>query len=326
MTLSDNVRASLYMLLAMAGFTINDGIIKSLGGAMGVYQIIGIRGLVLCVFIGMVIWHRGLVPRLGEVRSWLILLRALLDLAATVLFILALMRLPFANVSAIMQSLPLVVTLGAAMLFREPVGWRRWSAIIIGLGGVLVILRPGGDSFDATSLLVVLSVLGAAGRDLCTRRMPPALPSLLVAGTTAVLITLVGLVMTTVTGQWVPVSADQFVRLSVAAVFLFVGYQFIILAVRTGEVAAVVPYRYTSLLWATAIGFLFYGELPDRFTLIGSAIVVATGLYTLYRELRAGQRLARQAREPALPATRSASVVDAPPLHPRTPDTAGDPP
>jgi drug/metabolite transporter (DMT)-like permease len=208
-----------------------------------------------------------------------------MDLFATVLFLTALAQLPFANVSAVLQALPLAVTLGAALVFRERVGWRRWLAIVIGFTGVMIIIRPGTAGFAPASVLVLLSVVFAAGRDLSTRALPPALPSLLVSAATALLITVFGFGAVTLSGNWMPLELHHIRTLSLASVFLFVGYQFIVLAMRTGEVAYVVPYRYTSLLWSILLGFVFFAEVPDSMTILGSAIVIAMCLFTLYREL-----------------------------------------
>jgi drug/metabolite transporter (DMT)-like permease len=283
--MSDNIRASLYMVLSMAGFAINDALIKTLDGALPTGQIMGIRGLFLSVLILLLIWQRGLFPRIREALTAIVFLRASMELLATLFFLSALMQLPFANISAILQSLPLAVTLGAALVFKEAVGWRRWLAIAVGFIGVLIIIRPGSTGFDPASILVAISVLFAAARDLSTRALPKALPSLLVTAATAVLVSLFGFCLVLVQGSWVPPETEQMKTLGFASAFLFVGYQFIILAMRTGEVAYVVPYRYTSLLFSIILGYIFFAEVPDKYTILGSAIVISMGLFTLYREL-----------------------------------------
>ncbi len=140
------------------------------------------------------------------------------------------------------------------------------------------------------SLLVLLSVVFAAARDLFTRCLPTSLPSLLVSFATTITITLAGIVLTTATGEWQSVTPYQLFILAMAACFLFFGYQFIVLAMRTGEVAYVVPFRYTSLIWAITFGYFIFNEVPDSITLLGAAIVISTGLFTLYREIIKGRR------------------------------------
>jgi len=291
--MSPNLRASLYMVLSMAGFSINDALVKSLGGVLPTTQVLGVRGLILGILIALVLWQRGLLPRLREAFIPMVGLRASMELGAAYCFLMALVSLPFASVSAILQALPLAVTLGAAVVFRETVGWRRWTAIAVGFIGVMIIIRPGTGGFAPASLWVVVSVVFAAARDLSTRALPGTLPSLMVSGATTVLISFFGFVLVFASGDWVSMSLLQLATLSLASVFLFVGYQCIVLSMRTGDVAYVVPYRYTSLLWSIMLGFLFFDEVPDGYTLLGSGIVIAMGLFTLYRELMLGRR-ARQ--------------------------------
>ncbi len=284
--MSNNIRAGLYMILSMAGFTINDTLIKSLDNALPVSEIMAVRGFVLTGLIFVLLIYNGFLSRIKEVFTPLIGLRASMELMATFAFLTALPLLPFASLSAILQSLPLVVTLGAALVFREKVGWRRWLAILVGFIGVLIIIRPGSSVFQFASVIMIISVMFAAARDLATRALPGTTPSLLVSCATAVLVALFGAVLTTFQGNWLPINVEQGITLALAAGFLFFGYQFIIMAMRIGDVAYVVPFRYTSLLWAIGLGYLIFGEIPDRFTIAGSVIVVSMGLFTLYREVK----------------------------------------
>ncbi len=293
MNVSPNIRASIYMMVAMLGFVINDLLIKSLDGSLPTHQVMWIRGCFLSVLILLIVWQRGLLPRWREGVSQRITLRAICEGGATLLFLSALTELPFANLTAILQSLPLAVTLGAALFLGEPVGWRRWLAILVGMFGVLVIIRPGLDGFHMASILVLFSVVFAAARDLVTRRLPSSVPSLLVSGFSAVFIAVLGMVLTLGMGTWQPMNTGQLLTLLAASVFLFFGYQFIVLSMRSGEIAYVVPYRYTGLLWAILFAYLFFDEVPDIYTLVGSTIVVLMGLYTLYREVV----LSRQAQK-----------------------------
>jgi len=236
------------MVMAMFGFTVNDMFVKLLGETLPVFEIIAKQ------------WPR-------------IFLRAFLEVLATIAFLIALVRISFADVSAVMQSLPLMVTLGAALFLGEAVGWRRWAAIIVGLIGVLIIIRPGYIGFQPATLLVVLAVLFAAARDLITRTLPADVNSYWVNVATALSV-----------GEWQPISLIQYALIFAAAGFLIVGYQGIIRAMRVGEVASVTPFRYTSLLWAIIFGFFVFQEIPDTLTIVGSLIVVSTGLFAWYRE------------------------------------------
>jgi len=280
------------MVLAMFGFTVNDLFVKVLGQTLPVFQIIAIRGLFICLFL--VVWRIAENARTGQSLAplprqyWpIVSVRALMEVLATIAFLIALVRIPFADLSAVMQSLPLAVTFGAAVFLGESVGWRRWAAILAGFIGVLIIIRPGFDGFQPATLLVVASVIFAAIRDLITRTLPKAVNSYWVTVATAIMVALFGLSATTVLNQWVPLSAWQVFLIFLASSFLIVGYQCIIQAMRVGEVAVVTPYRYTSLLWAIVFGYLVFAEIPDSLTVLGSVIVVGTGLFAWYRERRA---------------------------------------
>ena len=290
MPISANIRASLYMVLSMSGFTINDLFIKSLDGNLPTGQIMAVRGVFLSVMIVLIAIQQGVIRRIAELFTPMVALRSAGEVGATLLFLTALTILPFSTISAILQALPLAVALGGALILKEAIGWRRWIAILVGFVGVLIIIRPGADGFEPASILMIFSVLFAAGRDLATRCLPMGLPSLLVSLATAVSICVVGAALSTIQNNWQMMSFLQLGTLFIAACFLFFGYQFLVLAMRIGEIAYVVPYRYTSLLWAVAGGYLIFSEVPDNYTLIGSAVVVAMGLFTLYRELTSGKR------------------------------------
>ncbi|MCB5200874.1 DMT family transporter [Neorhizobium sp. T786] len=284
MASSENSKGALYMSLAMASFTCNDALVKSVTSSLSVAQIMTVRGVMTTILVYFVARHFGALRPLKVVLNPLILLRTFFEIGATLTFITALGRIDFANVASIMQSLPLAVTLGAALFLREPVGWRRWTAIAVGFSGVLIILRPTTEGFAPASLLLLAAVFFTSGRDLVTRRIVANIPSLTITLFTAAANTVVGAFLILPMGGWQPVSLDNFLPLVVAAVLTFAGYQAVIMAMRTGEISFVAPFRYTSLIWALVIGILFFGERPDVFVFVGAAIIIGSGLYSFYRE------------------------------------------
>lgn len=291
MALTANLRASLLMAAAMAGFTINDALVKSLGGTINPGQVMMVRGVIMAIFLAAWFRIRGTGFPLSRAWSLPMALRILGEVMGTMLFLNALFHMPIANVSAVLQALPLAVTLGAALFLGESVGIRRLSAILIGFFGVLVIVRPGLAGFNAFSLSALGTVFFAAMRDLATRRLPADIPTLAVSLLTTCGVTIAGGILMIPFGGWQPVSPNALAVLAGAAAFLFVGYQCIVIAMRTGEdIHVVAPFRYTSLLWAILLGLVFYGEIPDALTVAGAAIVIATGLYALYRERVSGKR------------------------------------
>ena len=281
---SANLRGAIFMCLAMAGFTVNDALVKSVTGVMNPGQIMLVRGVMTSVLVLLLARHFGAFRSLRLLLDPIVALRIVAEVVAAITYISALGEMPLANASAILQALPLAVTSGAALFLGEPVGWRRWLAILVGLAGVLIVLRPGPDGFSAASIAVAASVVAAAVRDLCTRRISPDVPSLFISATTAVIITLTGAVLVVPLGGWQPMSATSLLHLAAASLVLLVGYQCIVLAMRLGEIAIVAPLRYTSLIWSIGIGILFFSEKPDIWTMTGVGIIIVSGLYALARE------------------------------------------
>ncbi len=293
--LSDNSRGALFMSICMAGFVLNDAMIKLVTQDISLFQAIFLRGILASLLIGgLAWWRRQLFYRVAPRDRKMLVLRIVGELGGTICYLSALMHIPIANATAILQALPLAVTLGAAVFLKEPVGWRRYTAIGIGFAGVMIIVRPGAEGFDAFALLAVLAVLFVTLRDLATRQLPVQVPSLFVAFCTAVTIMIFGAVMLPFT-EWRPVATANLVQLAVAAGSLFFGYVFSVSSMRVGEVAFVSPFRYTILIWALILGVVIFGDMPDFWTLTGAAVIVATGIFTFYRERQMSRRLAMTA-------------------------------
>lgn len=284
------MRGALFMSVAMAGFTTNDAIAKLVSASMNMGQVMLVRGLFATLLIGLVAWASGALRRPGVVLHPLVALRMTGEIGATVCFLTALSHMPLANATAVLQALPLAVTMGAALFLSEPVGWRRWSAITVGFVGVTIIVRPGLEGFNAYSLLALACVCFAALRDLATRRMPARIPSLLLSTATATVVTLCGAVLVVPYGGWAPLTGESVGLLAAAAVLLLFGYQFIIMAMREGEIASIAPFRYTGLIWSILLGIAIFGDVPDTLMILGAFIVVGSGLYSLYRERVIGRR------------------------------------
>lgn len=290
--MTPNQTGALLMCGSMAAFTFNDVLVKLVGSDLPLAQILTIRGLAASFLIFLLARHFGSLRLNLPRRAWgMLLLRSLCEVGATFLFLTALLRMPIANITAVLQALPLAVPLAAALLLQEPLGWRRLAAIGIGFGGMLLIVRPGPEGFGDGALYALGAVVCVTARDLVTRRMPPEVPSMTVTLTASLSVLLFGLV-SSATVQWQPVSATQLLALLAAALFIFGGYLFSVMTMRVGEIAAIAPFRYSGLIWALVLGWLVFDEWPDGLTLAGGAIVAAAGLFTLYRD----RQLARRAR------------------------------
>ncbi|HSX72751.1 MAG TPA: DMT family transporter [Shinella sp.] len=301
MTSTANARGALFMAIAMAAFTCNDALVKSVTGDLNTGQILFVRGLMTTVLVVVIARWMGALGSFRIVLQPVVALRIAAEILASLAYVSALGAMPLANTASILQALPLAVTLGAALFLGEKVGWRRWLAIVAGFAGVLIVIRPGPEGFSLAAVYVIASVVGAAARDLCTRRIDTAVPSLFISVITAVSITLAGAVMIVPMGGWQPIPGAALGRLAGASVLLLVGYQTIVIAMRTGEISFIAPFRYTSLIWAITIGVLFFGEVPDFWMTVGVAIIVASGLYTFYRENRRDVEAVAQESKPESP-------------------------
>ena len=297
MRLSGNIAGALLMMASMAAFTINDTMIKAMAGDVPLNQILFLRGVLTSAMVGAAAWWMGsLYLRLSR-RDWiLVIIRTMAETGAAYFFLTALFHMPIANVTAILQALPLTVTLAAMFFFGEHVGWRRMIAILLGLAGVMLIIRPASDDFNFYSLYALIAVFCVTLRDISTRSLSRRASTIFVTLFTSVSMTvffgLVGLGT-----DWVPMGTREISLISAASVMIMGAYLFSIMVMRVGEVGFVAPFRYTGLLWAVILGLLVFNEWPDNVTLIGAVIVVGSGLFAFYRETGlglAGRDRARQ--------------------------------
>ncbi len=287
---SHNLRSSILMSASMAAYVFNDMCMKALSDELPVFQAIFLRGLLTSLIIAFLAWKLDALRFRYDKKDWkLILLRSLAEMAAAYFFVTAIFNMPIANATAILQALPLTVALAGALFLGEAIGWRRLVAILIGLIGVLLIVQPGTNGFSVYSVYAILTVVAVTIRDLAARRLSKNVPSLSVALIASLVVTILA-GSASLTIEWSAPSLAGWVQLIGASVFIIGGYVFSIMTMRIGDIGAVAPFRYTSLIWALLLGFFLFNEWPDGLSLIGAAIVVATGVYTILRE----RRLTRQ--------------------------------
>ncbi len=281
MSLSPDLRGSLFMTAAMAAFAVEDALLKTASASLPpgeVLMIFGSLGLVLFMALTVRAGEALLPPALW---SRTMAFRSVAEVTGRLFFMLALALTPVSTTSAVLQAAPLIVIAGAALLFGERVGWRRWLAVAAGLVGVLMILRPGAEGFGPTALLAVIATLGFAGRDLATRAAPPALSwrQLGVAGFAMLIVA--GLVALPFGAAPLLPAALPVGLIALAAVAGVAAYSALTLAMRSGQVAAVTPFRYTRLVFAMIAGVAVFGERPDGWTIAGSVVVVLAGIAAL---------------------------------------------
>lgn len=286
MTLTDNMRAAFLIMTSMAAFTVNDAFMKLAAPNLPFFQQIFMRGVLITLGLTVLaaLWGQ-LRFRPSRKDSVLTVLRTLAEAMGTLFFLTALFSMPIANLSAILQALPLTVTLAAAVFLGEPVGWRRLLAILVGFIGVAIIIRPGMDGFTIYSVYGVAAVVAVTFRDLAARKLSAAIPSSRVALSAAIGVSVLAALGSVSKGEvWVMPNLAEIAFIAGAAVCLMVGYIAAVSGMRLGDIGAVAPFRYTSLLVALILGLVLFDEWPDFWTMVGATIVVATGLFTLYRE------------------------------------------
>jgi len=278
------------MMGAMAFFTFNDTLMKALSDELPLFEALFLRGVATTAVLFVLAKALGGFDLNQSARTWrLILIRTVSEIAAAYFFVTALFNMPIANVTAVLQALPLAVTLAGAVFFGEAIGWRRMAAICLGFVGVLLIVQPGSEGFSVYSVYALAAVAVVTIRDLAARRLDANVPSMTVAWVGAVGVTIAS-GLASLTEVWVMPTPTGMVQMSGAVVFIIGAYTLSVMTMRVGDIAVVSPFRYTGLLWAMFMGWAVFGDWPDSLTLFGSAMVAGTGLFTLLRERALGRR------------------------------------
>jgi drug/metabolite transporter (DMT)-like permease len=289
------LRASAYMVAAMASFVLNDSCVKYIGTSLPLGEIMSIRGFIAVIIIAAFCVSQGELKQAPQILSRWVLLRSALDVSGTVMFLTALMHIPLANLTAILQSVPLVVVLLSVIFLGEKVGIRRVGAIAAGFAGVMLIMRPQPSTFTIYEGLALGIVLSVAMRDLVTKRIPTNIPTFVIALANAGFVTLGGLVIAFVQG-FAPIAWWQLALLAMSAALLASGYMFMVATLRLGELSVTAPFRYSSVLFSIILGMAIFAEFPDIPSYFGMGLISAAGLYAAHREAV----LNRKRREQAL--------------------------
>lgn len=273
-----------WMVLAMVLFAIEDALLKQASQTLSVGQ------AMLCFGLGGAVVFAGHLRVTGQrlyhpdVLSLPMRIRVVFEVLGRLFYVLAVALAPLSSATVILQATPLVVVAAAAVLFGEKVGWRRWVAILIGLTGVLVILRPTGESFTYLSVLAVLGMLGFAGRDLASRAAPGTLNTSMLGLYGFLSLATAGGLFQLWLGE--PLQMPTGTDLGLFALVVGIGvcaYSSLMKAMRTGEVSAVTPFRYSRLLFGVGIGVVWFDESFDSYMAIGSGLIVLSGLFILWR-------------------------------------------
>lgn len=284
MRLNDNLLGAALMTCCVLAYVLNDAVMKLLFADIDFFQAIFLRGLVsLPPLLVLALMTKTLLQKYSAKNQRFMIIRILAEIGTTVTFLTALKHMPLANVTAILQSLPLAITMAAAIFLGEPVGWRRWSAICLGFTGVLIIIRPGLAGFNSYSLLALAAVLLLTVREISTRQLDKKIPTVTVALSTTLGITVFAALML-IGDEWAEINFVSWSLIIAAAAAVTVATLLSVVAMRTGDIGFVSPFRYTSLIGAIGLGILLFGEWPDGITLLGAVIIAFAGIYSLYRE------------------------------------------
>ncbi|PLW76771.1 DMT family transporter [Cohaesibacter celericrescens] len=292
-----NLYGIVVMQITMLFFVTTDTLSKLVSDELATGQLIFVRGMFAVVAILVILIWRGELRHYRHAFNKIVLLRAVCETVAAILFLTALKHLPLANTAAILLTIPLATTAAAALFLGEQVGIRRWTAVFVGFLGVMAIVRPGLDGFNSYSLFALAAVVGASTRDLVTRRIPSG-TSLWVVTLTTLFISAIGGGLLGVTETWQPVSNQNLIILFAAAFFLTMGQFAVVIAMNSGEISVVSSFRYISMPIALTYGYLLWGDIPDTLTWVGICLILSAGIYTIFRE-RKVSRLRKQAQQDA---------------------------
>ena len=285
--MTDNARGILAVLTASTAFVINDAVVKLVSAELPSGELIVVRGVLATAMLALGVVAMGAMRPLGLLFSPLMLLRIGSAAGATTCIVLSLRHLPLATVTTVLQVTPLAVTAGAAIIYRERVGLRRWLAALTGFVGVLLIVKPGGAEYGAAAYILLATLLFTTTRDVTTRGLHRNIPSTLVAAASAAAVMLAGGLVMPFDAPWTVPTPRAWFLITVSAASLFVANIAMITGLRTGEISVVAPFRYAPVPLSLALGYLWWGDVPDTVAFLGIGLVVAAGLYTLHRE-RAG--------------------------------------
>jgi drug/metabolite transporter (DMT)-like permease len=283
-----NRRGILCMAGAMSCFVVNDAFVKYVSQTVPIAQMVFVRSIFVTLIIFAIARATGATSRMADAVRPRVLLRAVIDASATLLYLAALVHLPIANATAINLAAPLFMTVFAVMFLREQVNLARWLAILAGFAGVVLIIQPRAEGFNAWALASLAATVLHATRDLLTRGIPQDIPSILITVAATVSACVMSGIWTLSQG-WHPFGGTELLLVACAALFVSAGFYLIVASMRQGEMSVIGLFRYTGLLVALVLGFAIWGDIPNLLAWAGIVLMMASGLYILLGERRRGR-------------------------------------
>lgn len=280
--ISENTKGAFLISLAAACYVMSDIFMKFLSSEISIFQITFLRGLLVTFFLFSYCY---ISKASFLIREWkdrfVIGIRSILEVIMTYTFLAALFNMNVANANAILQLIPLMVLLGSFAFLRQSPKTHEWIAVLVGCLGAVIIIRPGALDFNFFTIHALVAVFCLAARDLLTVRLNKKIPSNIVAFYSALMLTLASFLLSKEPVHFGDLSNSLFILYT--AIFVSIGYIASVAAMRFGDVTFVSPFRYTALLWAMAMGFIFFQEIPKFTTLLGGLIIILAGIYIFYK-------------------------------------------
>ena len=281
--MSENIRGAVLMMICMGAFVLNDAFVRLAGDSLPLAQILFFRGLLTTIALLLVAFYTGVFKlKVPNQDKWLIFFRSVTEALTAYFFLTAVMNMPFANVTAVLQILPMTVTLAAAIFFKEKVGLFRILLIFLGFFGVILIINPAKDGFNMYAGYALISVFLITTRDLLSRKLSVDVSTLIPTVSASLGVFLFSIVLT-INTAFQPLNLENSFFIGTAAFFIIFGYYTAILVMRAGEISFISPFRYSAILFALLIGFIFFEEQPSKTALLGMIIVMVSGVALIKR-------------------------------------------
>ncbi len=278
------------MTLAMLAFTLEDFTLKKATEFIPLSQLLIICGILGSLFFISCSRYAKEPIFYKDSFNKTLIIRSIFEIMGRIFYALAIAFMPITNAASILQATPLVVVLGAVIFLNEKVGWRRWTAILTGFIGVLMIIQPGTNGFTIFSIFAVLGMIGFAGRDLATRMSPIGMSNYQLGSFGFYMVIIAGIILSGFNyffspekTIWETISFDAWIFVIANAAAGVSAYFCLTIAMRVGDVSFVTPFRYVRVLFAMFFGVVILGEQPNAFVIIGSVIVVLSGIYIIIR-------------------------------------------
>ena len=281
--MSENFRGAVIMMICMSAFVFNDAFVRLAGDSLPLAQILFIRGIITTiVLLTFAIYGGVFSSTVSKKDKWRIFFRSLAEALTSYFFLTAVMNMPFANVTSILQILPMTVTLAAAFVFKEKVGVIRITLILMGFLGVVLIIDPSADGFNLYAIYALIAVFLITIRDLITRKISSSVPTLLPTLSASIGVLLFS-VFLSINTPFQPLNIQNSLFILLAAFFIIFGYYTAVLVMRSGEISFISPFRYSAILFALILGLIFFDEKPDKTAFLGILIVMAAGIVLMMR-------------------------------------------